>query len=71
MENRIERMPNMMLTHKFIYVFDNESRDLLMSKGYSMVKQDIVKNIYVFINKPEFNLSFEKTKYVMSDVLTF
>ena len=61
----------MMLTHKFIYVFDNESRDLLMSKGYSMVKQDIVKNIYVFINKPEFNLSFEKTNYVMSDVLTF
>ena len=38
---------------KFIYVFKQEHRDLLIDEGYVLVFEDIKNNIYIFENKPD------------------
>lgn len=59
------------MKNKFIYVFDEESRDVLLANEYKLLKSDTKNNIYVFENKSETKLSFEKMDYVLSDTLTF
>lgn len=56
---------------KFIYVFGEESRDVLLANEYKLLKSDTKNNIYVFENKFETKLSFEKMDYALSDTLTF
>ena len=56
---------------KFIYVFGEESRDVLLADEYKLLKSDTRNNIYVFENKSETKLSFEKMDYALSDTLTF
>lgn len=56
---------------KFIYVFGEESRDVLLANEHTLLKSDKKNNIYVFENKTETKLLFEKMDYVLSDILTF
>ena len=56
---------------KFIYAFAESDRDTLLSQGYTLLKADNIKKIYVFKNKD--NLCFSPTdgSFVLSDTLTF
>lgn len=56
---------------KFIYAFAESDRDTLLSQGYTLLKADNIKKIYVFKNKD--NLCFSDTDgtFVLSDTLTF
>lgn len=56
---------------KFIYVFGEESRDVLLANEYKLLKSDARNNIYVFENKSETKLSLKKMDYALSDTLTF
>nr|DAE53043.1 MAG TPA: hypothetical protein [Caudoviricetes sp.] len=59
------------MERKFIYVFGKEYRDVLLANEYKLLKSDTKNNIYVFENKSETKLSFEKIDYALSDTLTF
>ena len=59
------------MMNRFIYVFGEESRDVLLANNYTLLKSDTKNNIYVFENKSETKLSFEKMNYALSDTLTF
>jgi len=59
------------MERKFIYVFGKEYRDALLANEYKLLKSDTKNNIYVFENKSETKLSFEKIDYALSDTLTF
>ena len=58
---------------KFIYVFSAQDRDTLLSNGYSLLKADYEKKIFVFENKPCSDTPpyYSKIKCVETDVLTF
>lgn len=59
------------MNDKFIYVFSEKLKDVLLINEYKLLKSDTKNNIYVFENKSEMKLSFDKTDYVLSDTLTF
>lgn len=55
----------------FIYVMDVESRDLLINKGYQLLKADEQNGVWCFVNDTE-NLTFEENcPCVISDIMTF
>ena len=45
---------------KFIYVFDENSRDLLLAHGFVPMKFDEQNNIFAFHNQEVIDLKFEK-----------
>lgn len=55
----------------FIYVFDEEGRDRLLSLQYEMLKCDNEKRIYVFLNKERQDFAANEFRYALSDTLTF
>lgn len=55
----------------FIYVFDEKTRDQLLSKGCEMLGQNNEKHIFVFLNTGNLNFEDEDIRYVLSDTLTF
>lgn len=55
----------------FIYVFDEEGRDRLLSLQYEMLKCDNEKRIYVFLNKERQDFANNDFKFALSDTLTF
>lgn len=56
---------------KFIYVFDIDTRDKLLSQNYQLLKSDINKNIFVFENKTDISFSMNDVQFVLSNILTF
>lgn len=56
---------------EFIYVFSDEGRDVLLSRQYKLLKSDVVKHIYVFLNKGEQNFACDGIPYALSSTLTF
>ena len=50
----------------FIYVFDENARDQLLSRGC-----DNEKHIFVFLNTGNLNFEDKDIRYVLSDTLTF
>lgn len=55
----------------FIYVFDENARDQLLSKGCEMLEQNNEKHIFVFLNTGNLKFEDEDIRYVLSDTLTF
>ena len=55
----------------FIYVFDENARDQLLSRGCEMLGQNNEKNIFVFLNTGNLNFEDEDIRFVLSDTLTF
>lgn len=56
---------------KFIYVFTDENKQLLLSQGYTLLKSDIEREMYVFENKETLNFSLSQSDYICSNILTF
>ena len=60
--------------NKFIYVFDQDARDVLLSAGYQLLKSDEQQNIFVFQNKEAHTFTANRVgdfAFVLSDTLTF
>lgn len=62
------------MDNKFVYVFDINMRDKLLSANYRLLKSDGKQNIFIFENKG--TLSFESNdkrnkNFIFSDTLTF
>lgn len=53
------------------YVFDENARDQLLSRGCEMLGQNNEKHIFVFLNTGNLNFEDEDIRYVLSDTLTF
>lgn len=56
---------------KFIYVFTDENKQLLLAQGYTLLKSDIEREMYVFENKETLNFSLSESDYICSNILTF
>lgn len=56
---------------KFIYAFSESDRDTLLSRGYTLMKEDNIKKIYVFKNKDDLCFSARDGTFALSDTLTF
>lgn len=59
---------------KFIYVFDKDARDRLLSASYQLLKADEQQNIFVFENKEIYIFAANNAEdftFVLSDTLTF
>ena len=59
---------------KFIYVFNMDARDKLLSENYRLLKADEQQSIFVFENKKERTFSANTADdftFVLSDTLTF
>lgn len=55
---------------KFIYVFSEDDKNILIAKGYTLIKSDELSNTYVFENQPEQDFSLN-VSLVYSDTMTF
>ena len=57
----------------FIYVMDNISKDVLISKGYTLLKynNNDSRPVWIFEQKEEFEFSQLDVPHVISNVLTF
>lgn len=56
---------------KFIYVFNTEARDKLLSYGFNMLKSDDKNSVYIFANQASMVFALSDTSYILSDTLTF
>lgn len=56
---------------KFIYVFNDKSRDELIAAGFRLLKCDNKNKVYVFANQQEMAFELSDISFVCSDTLTF
>lgn len=56
---------------KFIYVFDENSKNLLLAQDFIPVRFDENNNIFVFHNKEFLNFTFGEVIHLLTDTLTF
>lgn len=56
---------------KFVCVFDEKSRDLLLAKGFIPMKFDEHNSIFVFCNSKTIEFTFSEVVHLFTDTLTF
>lgn len=56
---------------KFLYVFNKEARDRLLSANYTLLKSDEKNEIYVFANQMDMTFALADISFIRSDTLTF
>ena len=56
---------------KFLYVFDLESCEKLISAGYRLLKSDKKNQIYVFADRTDMMFELANVSFVRSNTLTF
>ena len=59
------------MSGKFIYVFDEDVRDMLLAMHFMLLKSDAKNNVYVFENNPAEKFMFDNVTYLLSNTLTF
>lgn len=59
------------MNKKFIYVFDEKSRDLLLAQGFTPMKFDEQNNIFAFYNEETANFTFSEVIHLLTDTITF
>lgn len=56
---------------KYIYVFDDTTKQKLIDAGFDLVVSNTEKSIFVFRNKRQLSFALKNISYVPSNVLTF
>ena len=56
---------------KFVYVFDEKARDILLAQGFTPMKFDEQNNIFVFHNQEIVNFTFSEVIHLFMDTITF
>lgn len=59
------------MEEKFIYVFDKETRDKLLTNGFTMIASYEKKDTYVFANQNATKFDFSSITFLPSNKLTF
>lgn len=59
------------MNQKFIYVFDARARDVLLSKGYTLIKGGNSDNVYIFAFDPHLDFETADFNFALSNTLTF
>lgn len=59
------------MNKKFIYVFEEKTRDLLLAQGFIPAKFDEQNNIFAFHNQETVNFTFSEVIHLLSDTITF
>jgi len=63
-----------MKQYNFIYCIDKDIKDILLVKGYKMIRQTKIDNnhVFIFVYKPEIKFDItDKTKYFISNTMRF
>lgn len=55
----------------FIYVFDADAKNKLLTMQFMMLKSDDKNNVYIFVNDDNENFAVDDIPYMISDTLTF
>lgn len=55
----------------FIYVFNEKDKTKMLERGFSLLKGNPEKHIYIFANEQRTELVFDDIDYILSDMLTF
>lgn len=56
---------------RFIYVFSEDARDVLLAKGYGLLKSDAKNGMFVFENRNDLCFALDSVEHLLSDTLTF
>lgn len=56
---------------KFIYVFTERERDVLLNAGFVLLKKDSANSIYVFVYNNDLRFALNDMSYIETDTLTF
>lgn len=56
---------------KFLYVFTEHDRDILLTMQYNLLKSDKASGVYIFISPDDEQIIPPDVQYVQSDTLTF
>lgn len=58
---------------KFIYVFNEEAKEILLKSGYKLLKSDELAGTFVFVSpdKDAMKFALENVSYISSDILSF
>lgn len=56
---------------KFVYVFTISARDMLLKKGYRLLKSDDANNIFIFANTDKMSFDMKGVIHLESDTLSF
>lgn len=56
---------------RFLYVFNSEDRDRLLSLGFSLLADSHDGRVFIFANKANHNFSADDFDFVVTDVITF
>lgn len=55
----------------FIYVFNEDDRDKLLSLGYTLLKSNTDSGPYIFLNNSNQSFANSSVKFALSDTITF
>lgn len=55
----------------FVYVFNETDSEMLIKRGYRLLKVDKTNGIYVFENDMDQHFDFSEVPALITDVLTF
>lgn len=61
----------MLSMEKFIYVFDKDARDELLSAGFKLLKSDKKNEVYIFANQMDMAFALAGISFIRTDTLTF
>ena len=59
------------MNSRFVYVFDEKARDLLLEQNFLLLKSDSINNIFIFENDTSKNDVLRGIIYMTSNTLTF
>lgn len=57
--------------NNFIYVFTKDARDILLERGYTLLKQDEARGVYVFVNEIAQTFTSDEFRFVLSNTISF
>lgn len=55
----------------FIYVFTNDAKEALLERGYTLLKEDPARGVYVFANEMAQTFTSNEFLFVLSNSMTF
>ena len=56
---------------KFIYVFDEDARNLMLKAGFVLLRGDVKNGIYVFANDNRLQFSFNGMEHIVTNTMSF
>lgn len=59
------------MNNKFIYVFTEKERDVLLNAGFILLKKDPANSIFVFAYDGRTTFALDNISYIETDILTF